>query len=65
MRLHSAIGYITPQDKLHGKEKAIFAARDQKLALARLQLRLKATTLDAYASAFENPHMQEAARLVG
>ncbi len=37
VRLHSAIGYITPQDKLHGKEKAIFAARDQKLASARLQ----------------------------
>jgi serine/threonine-protein kinase HipA len=29
------------------------------------QLRLKASTLDAYASAFENPKMREAARLVG
>lgn len=29
------------------------------------RLRLKATTFDAYASAFENPNMQEAARLVG
>jgi transposase InsO family protein len=37
VRLHSAIGYITPQDKLHGKEKAIFAACEQKLASARLQ----------------------------
>jgi type I restriction-modification system DNA methylase subunit len=35
VRLHSAIGYITPQDKLLGKDKAIFAARDQKVALAR------------------------------
>ena len=31
-RLHSAIGYITPKDKLNGREKEIFAARDQKLA---------------------------------
>ena len=29
VRLHSAIGYITPADKLAGKEEAIFAARDQ------------------------------------
>jgi transposase InsO family protein len=34
-RLHSAIGYITPKDKLEGKAEAIFAARDQKLAAAR------------------------------
>ena len=35
VRLHSAIGYITPKDKLEGKEKAIFAERDRKLAEAR------------------------------
>ncbi|MEP6672843.1 MAG: IS3 family transposase [Chthoniobacter sp.] len=35
VRLHSAIGYLTPTDKLAGKEKAIFAARDQKLSQAR------------------------------
>ena len=29
VRLHSAIGYITPADKLAGREDAIFAARDQ------------------------------------
>jgi putative transposase len=33
-RLHSAIGYVTP-DKLAGREKAIFEARDQKLEAAR------------------------------
>ena len=27
-RLHSAIGYITPKDKLEGKEKEIFDKRD-------------------------------------
>jgi hypothetical protein len=35
VRLHSAIGYITPAAKLSGNEKAIFAARDQKLLQAR------------------------------
>ena len=34
-RLHSAIGYITPFDKLNGKADAIFAARKQKLQAAR------------------------------
>jgi transposase InsO family protein len=34
-RLHSAIGYVTPQDKLDGNDPAIFAARDRKLAEAR------------------------------
>ena len=41
IRLHSAIGYITPSDKLLGKEQAIFAERDNKLAKARLQRQLK------------------------
>ncbi len=35
VRLHSAIGYITPKDKLEGREKAIFAARREKRAAAR------------------------------
>lgn len=34
-RLHSAIGYVTPSDKLHGREKEIFAERDRKLQEAR------------------------------
>jgi hypothetical protein len=33
--LHSAIGYITPQDKLEGRAEAILAAREAKLAAAR------------------------------
>ena len=41
VRLHSAIGYITPIDKLLGRETAIFAQRDQKLALARLNRKIK------------------------
>lgn len=35
VRLHSAIGYITPADKLAGLEKVIFAERDRKLEAAR------------------------------
>lgn len=34
-RLHSALGYITPADKLKGLEKAIWAERDRKLEEAR------------------------------
>jgi transposase InsO family protein len=34
-RLHSAIGYITPQAMLEGRQAEIHAARDQKLELAR------------------------------
>jgi transposase InsO family protein len=34
-RLHSALGYVTPKDKLEGKEKAILAERDRKLEAAR------------------------------
>jgi putative transposase len=35
VRLHSAIGYITPKDKLEGREALIFAERDRKLEQAR------------------------------
>lgn len=34
-RLHSAIGYVTPLDKLQGRGEQIFADRDAKLARAR------------------------------
>jgi transposase InsO family protein len=34
-RLHSALGYITPADKLNGLEQLIFAKRDRKLEEAR------------------------------
>jgi len=35
VRLHSAIGYVAPADKLAGREGEIFAARDRKLGEAR------------------------------
>lgn len=35
IRLHSAIGYIAPVDRLHGRQHQIHAARDKKLEDAR------------------------------
>jgi putative transposase len=35
VRLHSAIGYVTPLDKMCGRDKQIFADRDRKLEEAR------------------------------
>jgi putative transposase len=35
VRLHSAIGYVTPKDKLEGRAEQILAARDAKLDAAR------------------------------
>ena len=40
-RLHSAIGYVTPRDKLEGREGLIFAERDRKLREARERRRLR------------------------
>jgi transposase InsO family protein len=41
MRLHSAIGYVTPQDRLAGRQVEIHAARDRKLEHARNQRQLR------------------------
>lgn len=35
IRLHGALGYVTPSDKLLGRETGIFAERDRKLEAAR------------------------------
>lgn len=40
-RLHSAIGYIAPADRLADRHPAIFAARDKKLEAAREARKLK------------------------
>jgi hypothetical protein len=40
VRLHSAIGYVTPADKLAGREREIWAERDRKLDQAREARRL-------------------------
>jgi putative transposase len=41
VRLHSAIGYVTPQDMLAGRQAEIHAARDQKLEEARRQRQVR------------------------
>jgi len=41
VRLHSAIGYVTPLAKLEGREPQIFAERDLKLEEARRQRQLR------------------------
>jgi transposase InsO family protein len=40
IRLHSAIGYVAPADKLAGREPAIFAERDRKLDEARARRKM-------------------------
>lgn len=35
VRLHSALGYVTPSTKLAGREQEVFSQRDAKLAAAR------------------------------
>ena len=40
VRLHSAIGYITPLDKLKGRAESIFSERDRKLEAARERRRI-------------------------
>lgn len=45
VRLHSSIGYITPKDKLEGREENIWNYRDLKLEAARTQRRQKRQAL--------------------
>ena len=52
VRLHSAVGYITPADMLAGRQTAIFASRRQKLAAA------KAKRLSSPRSHHPNPETQ-------
>jgi len=40
-RLHSAIGYVTPLDKLEGREQKIFSERDRKLRKAREERKVR------------------------
>ncbi len=39
VRLHSAIGFVTPSDKVYGRDEDIFVERDRKLITAREQRR--------------------------
>jgi putative transposase len=51
VRLHSAIGYVTPKDKLEGREALIFAERDRKLEQARERRKQKRQAARQAASA--------------
>lgn len=53
VRLHSAIGYITPSDMLAGKEREIWAERDRKLEAARELRRQRRHALYLAESVFE------------
>lgn len=44
-RLHSSLGYITPADKLRGKENEIHRLRDERLESARLERKLRRCNL--------------------
>jgi hypothetical protein len=55
VRLHSAIGHITPKDKLEGKEKAIFAERDRKLEQARERRKARRQAAHQPAQTTPNP----------
>ena len=46
VRLHSALGYVTPQDRLDGRHQEIYAARDRKLEAAREKRRQKRAHLE-------------------
>ena len=63
LRLHSAIGYVTPADKLAGRESVIFQNRDRKLNEARETRRQRraAARPDAEAVATEVQPCQPAA----
>jgi hypothetical protein len=41
VRMHSAIGYVTPQAKLQGRDQEILAERDRKLEAAHEQRKQK------------------------
>lgn len=45
VRLHSAIGFVTPADRLAGREHEIWKARDQKLERAREERRINRQSL--------------------
>lgn len=46
VRLHSAIAYITPADKLAGRAETIWSARREKLAAANARRRTKTSPVD-------------------
>ena len=54
VRLQSAIGFVTPKDKLEGRDREVFAERDRKLEAAREIRRQRRNDLDAAVSRVVN-----------
>lgn len=46
VRLHSALGYVAPKDRLEGRHTEIYAARDRKLEAAREKRRQRRANLE-------------------
>jgi transposase InsO family protein len=46
VRLHSALGYVAPKDRLEGRHQEIYAARDRKLEAAREKRRQRRANPD-------------------
>lgn len=55
VRLHSAIGYVTPNDKLLGNDHIILAERDRKLAEARLRRQQQRQTHQEQKETYQDP----------
>ena len=55
VRLHSALGYVTPADMLKGREREIWQARDRKLEQAREQRRLRRQARSSVSAAGASP----------
>ncbi len=62
-RLHSAIGYVAPLDKLLGLEQVIAADRDHKLEAARERRRLARQAARAWAALQKLPLVDAARQL--
>jgi len=63
VRLHSALGYIAPQDKLLGREQDIFDRRDRKLEEARQErARRRRVFRDAMATSRDTGAIVEVSR---
>jgi len=60
VRLHSAIGYVTPHDMLAGRQTEIHAARDRKLEQARHQRQLRRLALSSNSTTMTSPGETEA-----
>jgi putative transposase len=67
VRLHGAIGYVTPADKLAGRAEQIHAERDRKLAEARVRRAAirRAGTGDAPAPTTPSPSTARPSQLPG